>query len=73
MKKINDGGQAYPCYVHDIGWCYGMSLRDYFAGQALTKTMVFVGHPAGMDAEDAAAKLAYQYADAMLQAREAKP
>ena len=43
-----------------------MSLRDYFAGQVLPSTAEDY-HP------DAAAKLAYEYADAMLAAREVKP
>ena len=44
----------------------GMTLRDYFAGQVLPSTAEDY-HP------DAAAKLAYEYADAMLKAREVKP
>lgn len=43
-----------------------MTLRDYFAGQVLpSKAKNY--HP------DGAAKLAYEYADAMLAAREVKP
>lgn len=33
MTKINDGGAAFPnAYYSKL---YGMTLRDYFAGQAL--------------------------------------
>ena len=46
----------------------GMSLRDWFAGQAL---IAIVGHPnCASEATDAfLAKCAYDYADAMLAAR----
>lgn len=40
----------------------GMSLRDWFAGQALAK-LVADYHP------DEAASLAYEYADAMMRVR----
>jgi hypothetical protein len=33
-EPINDGGPVFP-NSHDARACYGMSLRDYFAGQAL--------------------------------------
>jgi hypothetical protein len=78
MSTHNDGGPAFP--VPDTyhpngqvqyGSC-GMSLRDYFAGQAMqgfcadpTNHQVFNGH-------DDAADSAYQLADAMLAARERK-
>jgi hypothetical protein len=55
----------------DTRWAPGMSLRDYFAGQALA------GMLACTDTEDAtpdgAAKWAYRYADAMLTARTKEP
>ena len=58
----NDGGPAYPaCNEANVNGTMGMSLRDWFAGQALaggwannTKLM---------------AERAYQLADAMLEAR----
>jgi hypothetical protein len=37
-KRVDDGGPAYPCnYEHSDCTCemHGMSLRDWFAGQAL--------------------------------------
>lgn len=61
------GGPANAC-----------SLRDYFAGQALPQCVaVVIGIETGggtlvKEATDAAAELAYQIADAMLKAREAK-
>ena len=45
----------------------GMTLRDYFAGQALPSIVDHYHLP------HSAAKLAYEYADAMLEAREEKP
>ena len=61
----NDGGAAFPVmYVSE-----GMTLRDYFAGQALAGTLAdpnFNMPPAQL------AELAYMEADAMLAARERK-
>lgn len=66
-----DGGCVYPLDstqdgVQFVTW--GLTLRDYFAAQAL---------PAIIEArrglgEEAAAKSAYAHADAMLAARERK-
>jgi hypothetical protein len=78
MSKTNDGGPAYPFDWIDTQphtgkqvirqQFDGMSLRDYFAGQAL----------AGMHANDGSrsystselANMAYDQADAMLAQRE---
>jgi hypothetical protein len=62
---INDGGPAFP-FQDGYGRVSGMTLRDWFAGQALA------GLTADPDMPDAArcAALAYAYADAMLRARE---
>jgi hypothetical protein len=70
--KIDDGGPAFPTepntqpgfYVH-----HGMSLRDWFAGQALHEIAanhIFRGNASHMQE---CAKLAYEFADAMLAAR----
>lgn len=83
MKELNDGGPAFPRprgFDESMGTYpqNGMSLRDFFAGQAL----------AGMAGEyraaqmytcefdetcESIAKSAYELADAMLKAREVKP
>ena len=71
MSTINDGGQAFPAGNPTHGGHEGMTLRDWFAGQAL----------AGMGVEctsdefchSSVAECAYAYADAMLKAREVKP
>lgn len=75
---INDGGPAFPCIPPDpnpnaysqfpVG--IGMTLRDYFAGQALAAmpAEILTGEP-----DSVVAKASYKLADAMLAAREAKP
>ena len=41
MPRPNDGGTAFPAHAHEVSpgkWCDttpGMTLRDWFAGQAL--------------------------------------
>ncbi len=64
----DDGGPAFACAAEN-GHQAGMSLRDYFAGQAL------VGLLAQEDPDEAVstsfdAEHAYRYADSMLAARE---
>ncbi len=64
------GGPAFPVVVPPSDWVFfsGMSLRDYFAAAALTGIC-----SSGALASDAkASQLAYEYADAMLAARERK-
>ena len=76
MSAINDGGPAFPF----VSWqspngmvstahTNGMTLRDWFAGQAMAGTVNFPEAPSFVDA----AKHAYNMADAMMKAREAKP
>lgn len=71
-ERIDDGGPAFSMAA-PADWsekCYGMSLRDYFAGQ------VMVGILAGQEIEGdtewnepALASTCYRMADALLQAR----
>ena len=76
-KPTNDGGPVFP-WTKSVGDKSmsegGMSLRDYFAGQALAGsiavTLPHIG--AGITADEYAASL-YEMADAMLTAREVKP
>jgi hypothetical protein len=63
---INDGGPAFP---PGDGSENGMSLRDYFAGQALAGALA---DPTCDLAPIELAKIAYREADAMLAAREGK-
>ena len=78
--KMNYGGPAFPhssqpldaqgnpmCGEHSE---WGMTLRDYFAGQALAGALA---DPTCDVSPIELAKIAYREADAMLKAREAKP
>jgi hypothetical protein len=69
-SKIQDGGQAFPSPF--TGHDSGMSLRDYFAAQALTGIQVGCVEMAKMGKKadhDQQATAAYLLADAMLKAR----
>ncbi len=50
-----------------ISWEDGMTLRDYFAGQALTGYLSGSTSIGGTKSD--AAKWAYEFADAMIEAR----
>lgn len=63
--KENDGGPAFPCIGHD--WD-GMTLRDWFAGQAMAAFIASNDHEAGDRITDIP-EYAYNVADAMLAAR----
>lgn len=71
MSK-QDGGPAFPSDNVTTSGVKGMTLRDYFAGQALAA--VYTRCDASPHAEvrtaEAVAKCAYNVADAMLAARE---
>lgn len=71
----NDGGMAFPTVfpAEHYGTGYrGMTLRDYFAGQALAGMLInYTTQKFGVG-EETCAKGAYQFADAMLAARERK-
>lgn len=60
MSQIMEGGYAFPSTLQTRG----MSLRDYFAGAALTGLLA-KGLDDGCGARTAATE-AYGYADAML-------
>lgn len=76
---LNDGGPAFPVAENhkvaaDIPWTCGMTLRDYFAGQALVGCFNFWAQVQRMSTigdpdQKAITQLAYEYADAMLAAR----
>lgn len=69
QPKIGDGGPAFPVVethpVHGSRIDFGMSLRDYFAGQALAGLAVQSYASAVFLAESA-----YRIADEMLKARQ---
>ena len=67
--QINDGGPAFPFAkemetIQGLQFSTGMSLRDWFAGQALVGMLA--SNSRSWCAEDS-----YVYADAMLKARNA--
>jgi hypothetical protein len=74
MSKIDDSGPAFPTepnkqpgfYLH-----HGTSLRDWFAGQALSGMMgdnYWEGRP-----PTEIARWAYDFADGMIKVRKEKP
>ncbi|MDR9813070.1 hypothetical protein RJJ64_22060 [Rhizobium hidalgonense] len=83
MKQINDGGHAFPHVVEPVignPGIYrsvtggGMSLRDYFAGQALVGQLAFSPPDDPYNKfhkpEDVA-RMCFEFADAMIAARKA--
>ena len=68
MSEINDGGPAFPVEWKTFnGGLGGMSLRDWFAGQALAGLLANTechATPEGYASD------AYMQADAMLKAKE---
>lgn len=66
----NDGGDAFPQYDYGNRG-RGMTLRDWFAGQALAGIIAAHAHPSsnGHPSDHSASKWSYEYADAMLAER----
>ena len=79
LRAIDDGGPAFPFLekYDALGNLYaeartGMTLRDWFAGQALTAFGVWLPpKKAGEIEQETRARYAYEMADAMLKARAA--
>jgi hypothetical protein len=72
MKTTNDGGPAFPTVARDGNWQPhhdGLSLRDYFAGQALAGILAAANFGS---TKDWIGQKVYEAADAMLAAREGK-
>lgn len=67
MEPTNDGGLAFPMASSDGYAQCGMTIRDYFAGQALATLAKCIAD------ERVAAEWCYGMADAMIAARENKP
>lgn len=69
MDKLENGGPAFPIEFNSMDYNRGMSLRDWFAGQALAGLLA----DPEMNADPhPTARCAYNYADAMLAARKAR-
>jgi hypothetical protein len=73
MSTINDGGPAFPRPM--VAAAPGMTLRDWFAGQAMQGLIASPRGPVngGTVTDSWVAENAYIVADAMLAAREVKP
>jgi hypothetical protein len=78
-ETIKDGGHAFPpgIAVDHAGDTYhgpyGMSLRDWFAGQAMSRLLdTCRGDNFGVEFVDHVAEHSYKVSDAMLKAREAQ-
>lgn len=76
MEK-NDGGPAFPLFAdgraahHDQSLCYeGMSLRDWYAGLAMSAVLSTKDPKEQTVKAGALARDCYQMATAMLEARE---
>lgn len=84
-ETIKDGGHAFPpgIAVDHAGDTYhgpyGMSLRDWFAGQIINgivsnreQWLAYMADRGAIPAETYVAEVSYDLADAMLKAREAQ-
>ncbi len=74
-QPISDGGPAFPMGYHPESIHAdhsGMTLRDYFAGQAMAAIITSVYCTPETIYTEVSSR-AYAQADAMLKAREAKP
>lgn len=79
LMPINDGGPAFPFHhKYDSGDARegdGLSLRDYFAAHAPMPHSAWIASETvgGATFSQVLSKHAYEYADAMLKAREVEP
>lgn len=66
MSNVNNGGPAFPPFHDPKNHASGMTLRDWFAGQALAGLLAYPSdeNPSHMP------YAAYKLADAMLKARQ---
>jgi hypothetical protein len=73
MADHDDGGPAFPIPVDDRPGAYeahpGMSLLDWFAGQALAGLCAHTGSFGNTGGPDVMAVRAYEVADAMIAAK----
>ncbi len=73
MKAFPTSGVHYTKNGVDMSQ-EGMDLRDYFAAQAMVGilTMLRGGNEAIITVQETSSKYAYEWADAMMEARESK-
>ena len=69
--KIKDGGPAFPYWNCAENTTQGMTLRDWFAGQAINAFILHVKNYSHKSKWEDAAISSYVIADAMLMARTA--
>ena len=73
MSKQNNGGSAFPYSIREEGSEYtsesskGMTIKDYFAGQAI---IGIIANSDGLKYTDSMANAAYEIADSMLKERQ---
>jgi hypothetical protein len=74
MSDIKDGGPAFPLQDASTHQFHGLSIRDYFAAKAMQGWIATYPNTAAVQDVSATgiADFAYEMADAMLAAREAK-
>ena len=70
MNNINDGGSAFPQKEPLSSDCQGMTLLDYFAAKAMQGMLSNSEHMLIAAPSICTALNAYEYAHAMIQARE---
>ena len=69
QKVIDDGGSAFPaCNEANVNGTMGISIRDYFAGQALAGVSSYEMYSSSR-VKESRAEWCYAQADAMLEAR----
>jgi len=74
---MKNGGNAFPCYIGDNMAECGMTLRDYFAGQALIGLLVgwssdFPDSTLNKEGAEGFAVESYRMAAALIAEREKK-
>ena len=72
MSGKDNGGPAFPYVIPDVpleSFRSGMTLRDWFAGQAMAAELVAWGNSSTEGHEINIARRAFAMADAMLEAR----
>lgn len=74
MSEKDNGGPAFPIITPDmpVEGSGGITIRDYFAAKAMQGVLGWDGGWTKIGSEtwsEALARQAYEYADAMLQAR----
>jgi hypothetical protein len=72
MSDTNTGGPAFPHENHHGHKLTGMTLRDYFAAKAMQGLLAGTLTPEIVWSQSDAAETAYNVADAMLKAMDAK-